>query len=132
MWEKELWIASRNYIDDNNGKYDAPIYNAPRFYKMNYQPIEGDVTSAEYGQKKNARYQAFVERRYYQGKIKTGDRVYLSDESILESELRDLALNDNMYCEKANYEVVAVLPQNIKMQIIFKKILDSEGNKYVY
>ena len=48
------------------------------------------------------------------------------NESVLEEDLKQLTLYDNEYCEKANYRVISVLPQNKKMKIVFKKILDSE------
>ena len=56
-----------------------------------------------------------------QGKIKVGDRVYLSDNDVLESELENLAMSDNEFCENANYEITVALPQNFKMKVDFTK-----------
>ena len=62
-----------------------------------------------------------LNRLAYQNVINVGDRVYLSDGQLAESELEKIAMSDNEYCEKANYSVYVVLPQNYKTQIDFMK-----------
>ena len=88
---------------------------------MNYQPVSGYTDYAVYGDKMRDTYRAFVNRLAYQNVINVGDRVYLSDGQLAESELEKIAMSDNEYCEKANYSVYVVLPQNYKTQIDFMK-----------
>ena len=86
-------------------------------YKFNYQPISGNTDIMEYGEKITDVYRTFIDKAVYLGKIRVGDRVYLEDGEILESELENLVISDNEFCEKANYEVKVVLPQNFKKYI---------------
>ena len=127
MFDKEIYIAKRLRIETNYNGYDVEYFEKPKRYRMNYQPLEGVMTYSRSGENTNStQYVAFVDRNVYQGIIRTGDKAYLSDESILEEDLKQLTLYDNEYCEQANYRVISVLPQNKKMKIVFKKILDSE------
>ena len=122
MWEKLLYIAKRNRIETNVYGEDIEYFDQPKAYRFNYQPIDGELNVKESGERKSARYQAFVDRRYFQGVIKSGDKAYLSDEDVLEKELEDLVSSDNEYCEKANYRIIKVLTQNFKMRIVFEKL----------
>ena len=121
MWEKEIWIAKRNKIETNEFGVDIEYFDKPIKYRFNYQPISGNTNLLEYGDKMNDVYRAFVDKNMYLGKIKVGDRVYLEDGETLQSDLEDLVDNDNKYCEKANYTVRAVLPQNLKIRVDFIK-----------
>lgn len=121
MWEKELWIAKRVKVEKNFSGIDIEYFETPKRYAFNYQPLSGNTDMLEYGEKINDVYRTFVCRSQYQGLIRVGDRVYLSDGEVLEEELQSIALNDNENCEKANYVVKTVLPQNFKMRIDFIK-----------
>lgn len=122
MWEKEIWIAKKiNTIQDEYG-VDISHFDKPIKYGINYQPLTGDTKFKEYGNDKSDYYRAFVDRNIYSGKIRVGYKCYLCDGEIEESELENMATNDDEYCNKANYEVVSVLPQNLKIRIDFKKI----------
>lgn len=120
MWEKEIWIARRNKLITNDDGIEVPYFDTPTPYRMNYQPVSGYLGLMEYGENISNVYRAFVDRRM-QGKIKVGDRVYLSDNEVLESELENLAMSDNEFCENANYEITVALPQNFKMKVDFTK-----------
>ncbi len=121
MWEKEIWIAKRKSIEENEEGWQVEIFETPKKYYLNYQPVSGVTSYLQYGEKVTDIYRAFVDRAYFQGVIKVGDRVYLSDGFVAEDELKSLALSDNKYCEKANYVVKSVLPQNYKTKIDFIK-----------
>ena len=121
MWEKEIWIAKRKSAEINEYGVEIETFEKPIKYAMNYQPVSGYTDYAVYGDKMRDTYRAFVNRLAYQNIINVGDRVYLSDGQLAESELEKIAMSDNEYCEKANYSVYVVLPQNYKTQIDFMK-----------
>ena len=121
MWEKEIWIAKRIKVETNDFGIDIEYFDKPKKYRFNYQPISGNTDIMEYGEKITDVYRTFIDKAVYLGKIKVGDRVYLEDGEILESELENLVISDNEFCEKANYVVKVVLPQNFKMRLDFIK-----------
>lgn len=121
MWEKEIWIAKRIKVETNDFGIDIEYFDKPIKYRFNYQPISGNTDIMEYGEKITDVYRTFIDKAVYLGKIRVGDRVYLEDGEILESELENLVISDNEFCEKANYVVKVVLPQNFKMRLDFIK-----------
>lgn len=119
MWEKPLYIAKRiNIIEDD---YGNPIsyFEKPKEYFFNYQPIDGDLAFQQYGDKVSNIYRAFIPMAYL-GKIKVGDKAYLIDGEI--QDIVSLVLNDNENCTMANYTIIAVLPQNLKIRVDFEKV----------
>lgn len=121
MWEKEIWIAKRTKVETDDFGVDIEYFEKPKRYMLNYQPVSGNTNYLEYGEKTRNVYRAFVDRLAYQGVINIGDRVYLSDSEIIESELEKVALSDDEYCNNANYYVMVMLPQNFKTRIDFMK-----------
>ncbi len=128
MWEKELWIAKRNITTNDDGN-DIESFEKPIKYRMNYQPVSGYLDYMKYGENVENVYRTFVSKNIYQGVIKAGDKVYLSDNDVLEKDLERLVNNDNELCKNANYKVEVVLPQNLLIKIDFLKIKEiKNGN----
>lgn len=121
MFEKEIWIAKRNKVETDEFGNDIEFFEKPIRYFFNYQPVSGNTVLLEYGERINDVYRTFVDKKQFLGKIKIGDRVYLEDGETLQNELEEKAENDNQFCEKANYVVKTVLPQNFKVKIDFIK-----------
>ena len=122
MFEKEIWIAKRKSIETNENGIDVEIFEAPKKYYLNYQPISGYLDLQQYGEDINNIYRIFVNRNSFQGVINVGDRAYLNDGLTSEKDLREIVESDNKYCEKANFKVSLVLPQNLKIRIDLIKI----------
>lgn len=118
---KEIWIAKRKKIETNVYGVDIEYFEKPQKYFMNYQPASGYTSYLIYGDKITSVYRAYVDRRK-ECLFNIGDKVYLNDGTIKECQLKELAENDNEFCEKANYTISMILPQNFKMQIEFTKI----------
>lgn len=121
MWEKEIWIAKRVKVETNDYGVDIEYFDKPIHYRFNYQPLSGTTDYQEYGEKTRNIFRTFVSRKLFQGVINEGDRVYLSDSQYAESELKALAESDDELCNKANYYVVSVLPQNFLIKVDFMK-----------
>lgn len=121
MWEKELWIARRKSIETNDMGVEIEKFYTPIRYRLNYQPVTDQVSMMEYGEHIIDVYRAFVMRNKYQSILKVGDRIYLCDGEIGEDELKDLVESDDEFCNKANYVVKCVLPQNFLTRVDFIK-----------
>lgn len=119
MFEKKLYIASRKSIEHTDYGNEIEKFDNPKEYWFNYQPVNGTLDYQQYGANIRNIYRAFIDMSYL-GKIKVRDRAYLIDGEI--QDIKDRALNDNEYCEKANYRVIVVLPQNFKIRVDFEKI----------
>lgn len=124
MWiDKELYIARKilpSEIDDYGNEishYDKPIK-----YQMAYMPLTSQVDYQIYGALVNNMLVAYVDKRYYLGKIKGGDIAYLIDTDI--QDIESLVINDenNNTCPSANYRVKYAQLQNFKIKIVFEKI----------
>ena len=46
-WQKDIWISTRKNIEDNDGE-DLAIYNEPKHYKINYQPMSSYLDYQKY------------------------------------------------------------------------------------
>lgn len=121
MWEKELWLAKRKGLETDENGIQYETFEDPIKLNINYQPISGYTDYLEYGEKMHDVYRAYVNASQYEGLFEVGDRLYLIDGQIKQSELQKIALYDNKYRNRANYVVHSVLPQNYKIKIEFMK-----------
>lgn len=121
MWEKEMWIAKRKKVETNDMGVEVEYFYPPIRYLINYQPVSDQMSFLEYGEHIVDVYRAFLTSMAYQGKIKVGDRAYLSDGQTSPSELKALVESDDEFCNKANYVVKIVLPQNFFTRVDFLK-----------
>ena len=122
MWEKKLYIATKKDVVENEYGYEVEIYNEPQEYAFNYQPSSGLTNYLLYGKDTNKVYVAYISRSLYDGVFHEGDVAYLSDGQYLESELDELVEKEDEYCNKANYRITSVLPQNLKIRVDFTRI----------
>ena len=122
MFEKKLYIAKRLKVESNENGIDVEYFEKPKLYNFNYQPVSEYLGLQQYGEEIGNVYRMFVDKALYQGKIKVGDRAYLSNGEITESELEQLIQNEKDFGDNANYKIELVLPQNFKMQIDLIKI----------
>ena len=88
------------------------IYDKPKAYSMSLNTVSGYTELQLFGDVANRMVKAMVDINLAKI-IKERDVAYLFE-----------ATNDNeeVYGENANYEVVKILPQNIKAVIYFEKI----------
>lgn len=122
MFEKKLYIAKKLKVESNENGIDVEYFEKPKLYNFNYQPVSGFLGLQQYGEEIGNVYRMFIDKALYQGKIKVGDRAYLSNGEITESDLEQLIQNEKDFGDNANYKIELVLPQNFKMQIDLIKI----------
>lgn len=114
---KELYIANR-YVVTNDYGIDIETFDKPKLYNFFYMPSTNNIDYELYGRNINEIYIAFIDYNKYFGKFKVEDRVYLIDD-----ETSDLSFAENdTNGENANYKIIAISLQNIKIKLTFAKI----------
>ena len=122
-WKKDIYIAKRK--KDKNGdfvlnEYSKVEYEKPKKYTFNVQPIGGTTNStsgrtriADYGQKSMLMQRAVIDYDEYFGEFEVDDLAYLDGQS---------PKNEEVYGQKANYRIDAVLNQNKAVVLYFEKL----------
>lgn len=121
------YIVPINPIPEiKNGREHYTFDEPFAFYEL-YMPLDDTEALETYGDTINRYLKMFPKYSEWYGKIKPNDRAYLIDAETTEEDIENLINSDNKYRLKANYKVVVVAPQNLRMKIHFKKI--TEGDK---
>lgn len=106
--------------------YEKPI----DLGRLNVQPITGQSTSAfgnvifkDYGDKVERMQVVFLDYDKWYGWFKEDDKAYIDTEIETENEISSQTC---FYGDKANYRVVSVRPQNVRIAVYFEKLPDKE------
>lgn len=123
LFGKDLFLARRKEVQDQNGVqieiFEKPIYVG----KINYQQESNTTTQNDYGTFNSKVYKAIFPLSMFLGKISVGDRVYIIDDKIVSyEELKTIALQDDEYCNNANYYVDDIKVQNLILEVTFEKL----------
>lgn len=114
---REIYISSRR-VKTNDYGIDMESFSKPQRYDFFYMPSKSDIDYQLYGRDIGEIFIAFVDYNRFLGKFKVEDRVYLID-----NETTDLSFAENdINGENANYKIVSILPQNLKIKLTFAKI----------
>lgn len=121
----KIYIASKIGFEKNEKTgSQKTIHSSPVEYNFSYMPASSQVDYRIYGDIVDKLYVSYLDRQFYEGKIKRLDRVYLIDGDYTESDIEILAREDmnNKYCPNANYSVKIVSPQARRIKVVFEKI----------
>lgn len=109
---KEIYIATKKeVVEDNKGNLIV-IYNKPVKYIINVQPMNGGLDMESYGLKCLEMQRGMCDYEEYFGEFNEDDVAYLDGVSP-EEEISNGA--------NANYRITAVLNQNKRIAIIFER-----------
>lgn len=120
------FIANKKGVEEQFNGNEVEIFEEPFMFEEMYMPLSDDMDLKNFGNDVNRILRMFVNKNEWYGKIHTGDRAYLIDESNCECDIENMVRKDNQYCNNANYKVDVVAIQNFKMKIQFKKIAEGE------
>ena len=114
-WDKPCYIASLlpPILDDYDNEIN--VYDEPKKYKFNYQPVTDQrefATLEADGININGVQRALLDL-YYLDKIKVFDLAYLNEAN---------PKGENINGANANYKVVKFVPQNVKILVYFEKL----------
>lgn len=107
------WIKEE-YDDEDN---PIQVYEKPISLSCTINSLSGSYDIAAYGEKINKMCKTLLDYDTWIGKINEKDVVYLYGANPDKEEC---------YGDNANYRVVAVLPQNLKIMVYFERILPNE------
>lgn len=117
---KKIYIASKEGVEYDDYGNENPYFSEIIPFNFSYMPSSSQVDYQIYGKEINNIYVSILPMNYL-GKIKSGDAVYLIDgetQNIEELVYLDI---DDKYCSHANYRVKDILPQNVRVKVIFEK-----------
>lgn len=112
MIEKEIYIAP--FLEETEDEDDNTIriYGTPFKMSVCINSLNGSNEITIYGDRVSRMVKATPDIEWF-SKIKEGDLAYLYGPTPVEEKVNG---------EYANYKVVAVLPQNLKMTVYFEKL----------
>lgn len=110
----KIYLASfiREDTDENGDPIN--IYGAPIQFESTLNSLSGSTDIAVYGDKISRMCKTLLDYDGWIDKIKEKDVVYLYGAT---------PDNEEMNGDNANYKIVAVLPQNLKIQVYFERIV---------
>lgn len=111
-WKKPIYIANKIKTDLDEFANEIIVYDKPKLYKFNVQPLSSDVDLKEFGEKANMIQKAVIPISY-DGVFKENDVAYLNGVTP-NGELKN--------GDKANYKLYPPRPQNMVITIYFERL----------
>lgn len=113
-WNKKIWIAKKIGTEEKDDYgYKKPIYDKPRMYMMNVQPLSSYPDIQEFGERAKQVQKAVIEYDKYLGKFSEFDVAYLDGAT---------PLGEKVNGENANYRLYPPRNQNKVIQIYFERL----------
>ena len=111
-WKKDVYIASKKEVTLDDEGNEIVIYDEPKPFKFNYQPVSTDADIAEFGENAKIMKKAVIPISY-QGQFKEFDVAYLDGATPSEEENN----GDN-----ANYRLLPPRDGNSVIIIYFERL----------
>lgn len=111
-WKKDIYIASKKEVTLDDEGNEIVIYDEPKQFKFNYQPVSTDADIAEFGENAKMMKKAVIPISY-QRQFKEFDVAYL-DGATPEGE--------ENYGDNANYRLLPPRDGNSVIIIYFERL----------
>lgn len=112
-WNKKIWIAKKIGANKDAYGYEIPIYDEPKMYMMNVQPISSEADIQEFGENAKQMQKAVIEMDKYFNKFQEFDVAYLDGATPDEEKKHGF---------NANYRLHPPRNQNKVIQIYFERL----------
>lgn len=113
-WNKQIWIASKIGTEEDDYGHEVAIYDEPKMYMMNVQPISSYPDMQEFGERAEQIQKAVIEYDKYFDKFKEFDLAYLDGASPKDETSNGV---------NANYRLYPPRNQNKVIQIYFERLV---------
>lgn len=113
IWEKQIFIAKRIGTKTDDYSNTTVIYDTPIELYCNVQPVSGNTEIMAYGERIFHMYRAMLHMDEWYGKFEEGDLAYLDGRT---------PEGESVNGERANYRIVSVRNQNLRIAIYFEKL----------
>lgn len=111
-WSKTIYIASKIKTDIDDYANEIIVYDAPKKYEFNVQPISSEVDLREFGEKSSMIQKAIIPIKY-KNIFKENDVAYLDDIS---------PVGESSNGDRANYKLMPPRNQNMAIVIYFERL----------
>lgn len=111
-WKKTIYIAKKIRTDIDDFANEIIVYDTPKRYEFNVQPLSSDVDLREFGEKASMVQKAVIPVKY-DGLFEVNDVAYLNGATPI----GELTNGDN-----ANYKLYPPRTQNMKIVIYFERL----------
>lgn len=112
--KKQVYISTRkNELEYDEYGNQTAIFNTPKKYEFNVQPLSGELDVQEFGERVLSMQRAVISKDLYLDKFHEGDVAYLD------------GTNPNYETENgnnANYRICSVRNQNTKIILLFERL----------
>lgn len=111
-WKKDVYIANKNEVALDDEGNEIVIYDEPKPFKFNYQPVSTDADIAEFGENAKIMKKAVIPISY-QGQFKEFDVAYLDGVT---------PNGEANYGDNANYRLLPPRDGNSVIIIYFERL----------
>lgn len=111
-WRKVVYIASKIDVTLDDEGNEIVIYDEPKPFKFNYQPVSTDADITEFGENSKIMKKAVIPISY-QGQFKEFDVAYLDGV---------IPKGEENYGDNANYRLLPPRDGNAVIIIYFEKL----------
>lgn len=111
-WKKDIYIASKKKVTLDEEDNEIVIYDKPKPFKFNYQPVSTDADIAEFGENTKIMKKAVIPISY-QGQFKEFDVAYLDGAT---------PKGEENYGDNANYRLLPPRDGNAVIIIYFERL----------
>lgn len=111
-WKKDVYIASKKEVTLDDEGNEIVIYDEPKSFKFNYQPVSTDSDIAEFGENSKMMKKAVIPISY-QGQFKEFDVAYLDGTK---------PNGEENYGDNANYRLLPPRDGNSVIIIYFERL----------
>lgn len=121
LFGKDLWVAKRLPCEKDSFGNEIPVYDKPKKYHFNYQPVSSETELEAFGIVGLQMMKCICDRKTYENMFKEYDLAYL-DGATPKGETRN--------GQNANYRIYGnPLNQNLITTIYFEKIVKEFNNE---
>lgn len=106
-WNKQIYIASKLGTQEDELGNEFVLYDVPKLYKFNVQPISSEVDLVEFGEKASMIQKAVIPIKY-KDYFKENDLAYLDGISPIDEEKNGMNANYKLYPPRNQNKVIII------------------------
>lgn len=106
-WQKPIYIASKIGVDKDDSGNEIVVYDTPKLYHFNVQPVSSQVDLVEFGEKASLMQRAVIDKRY-KDVFKENDLAYLEGANPDGEEVNGANANYRLYPPRNQNKIVRI------------------------
>ena len=106
-WQKPIYIASKIGVDKDDSCNEIVVYDTPKLYHFNVQPVSSQVDLVEFGEKASLMQRAVIDKRY-KDVFKENDLAYLEGANPDGEEVNGANANYRLYPPRNQNKIVRI------------------------